>query len=154
MRREPWQWLRFAPWKKEDSKAKCIYRGPIQKIQQPEFLSLEVRNNNKSSRKWNCYWVCQSCNLYLKEGSFINDFKAGDSTQNPILVNLMYLYKLIFIIELSLRPGDRSKGNKKTGSFQAYQLSSYMIEPWTTHPLHGKPNLKFFGCDIFCFCQR
>ena len=90
MRREPWQWLRFAPWKKEDSKAKCIYRGPIQKIQQPEFLSLEVRNNNKSSGKWNCYWVCQSCNLYLKEGSFINDFKAGDSTQNSILVNLMY----------------------------------------------------------------
>ena len=69
------------------------------------------------------------CNLHQKEGSFINDFKAGDSTQNPILVNLMYLYKLIFIIELSLQPGDRSKGDKKTGSSQAYQLSSYMIEP-------------------------
>jgi hypothetical protein len=33
-----------------NTKAKCIYRGQKQEIQQPEFLSLEVRNNNKSPR--------------------------------------------------------------------------------------------------------
>ena len=45
--------------------------------------------------------------------------KAGDSTQKSILFKL---YKLMFVIELSMQTGDRSKSKAKTVSFQAYQV--------------------------------